>query len=75
MNPILRYNSNAKYLTKDLKSGYNSNDFSLLDVHLKEKGPFVKIQLLIIFKDHHIVSKSNSMAAGYDELHYLISFG
>lgn len=55
MNPIFRYNSNAKYLTKDLESGYNSNDFSLLDVHLKEKGPFVKIQLLIIFKDHHIV--------------------
>ena len=55
MNPIFRYNSNTKYLTKDLESGYNSNDFSLLDVHLKEKGPFVKIQLLIIFKDHHIV--------------------
>ena len=51
MNPIFRYNSNAKYLTKDLKSGYNSNDFSLLDVHLKEKEPFVKIHRLIIFKD------------------------
>ena len=55
MNPILRYNSNAKYSTKDLKGGYNSNNFSLLDVYLDEKGPSVKIQLLNILKDHHIV--------------------
>ena len=34
MNPIFKYNGNAKYLTKDLKDGQNANDFSLLDVYL-----------------------------------------
>ena len=67
MNPIFKYNSNAKYLTKDFKSGYNNNDFSLLDVHLKEKRPSDKIQLLNIFKDHHSVAKSSHKVAGYDE--------
>ena len=38
MNKICKYNANAKYLTKDLKGGYNSNKFSLLDVLLDEKG-------------------------------------
>ena len=57
MNTIFKYNANAKYSTKDLKGGYNSNNFSLLDVYLDEKGPSVKIQLPNIFKDHHIVAQ------------------
>ena len=42
MNPIFRYNSNAKYSTKDLKGGYNSTNFSFV------KGPSGKAQLLNI---------------------------
>ena len=53
MKPIFTYNSNAKYSTKDLKGGYNSNNFSSLDVDLDEKRPSVKTQLLNILKDHH----------------------
>ena len=53
---IFKYNANAKYSTKDLKGGYNSNTFSLLNVYLDEKRPSVKIQLPSIFKDHHIVA-------------------
>ena len=34
MNPIFKYNSNAKYSTKHLKGGHNTDDFSLLDVYL-----------------------------------------
>ena len=52
-----KYNANAKYSTKDLMGGYNSNNFSLLDVYLHEKRPYVKIQLPNLFKDHHIVAK------------------
>ena len=37
MNTIFTYNSDAKYSAKDLKGGYNSNNFSLLDVYLDEK--------------------------------------
>ena len=37
MDPIFKYNSNARYLTKDLRGGYNGNDFSLLDVYLSDK--------------------------------------
>ena len=43
MNTIFKYNANTKYSTKDLKGGYNSYNFSLLDVHLDEKGPSVQI--------------------------------
>ena len=57
MNTIFSYDTNAKYSTKDLKGGYNSNNFSLLDVYLDEKGTSVKIQLPNIFRDHHIVAK------------------
>ena len=32
MSTIVKYNADAKYSTKDLKGGYNSNTFSLLDV-------------------------------------------
>ena len=58
------YNANAKYSIKDLKGVYNSNNFSLLDVYLDEKGPSVKIQLSSIFKDHHIVAKPRPTTAG-----------
>ena len=44
MNTIFKYNTNAKYLTKDLRGRHNSNNFSLLRVCLDEKGPSVKIQ-------------------------------
>ena len=57
MNTIFKHNANAKYSTKDLKGGSNSNNFSLLDVYLNEKGALVKIQLSNIFKDHHIVAQ------------------
>ena len=57
MNKIFKYNANAKYSTKDLKGGYNSNNFSLLDLHLDEKEPSVKIQLPNIFKHHQIVAQ------------------
>ena len=67
MNTIFSYNANAKYMTKDLKSGHNNINFSLLDVYLDEKGPSVKIQLSNIFKDHHIVAKPSTTSVGYDE--------
>ena len=49
-------NSNAKYLTKDLRSDDNDNNFSPLDVYLDRKGPFAKIKSLDVFKVHHIVA-------------------
>ena len=49
-------NSNAKYLTKDLRSDDNDNNFSLLDVYLDKKGPFAKIKSLDVFKVHHLVA-------------------
>ena len=64
MNTIFKYNANAKYSTKDLKGGYNSNNFSLLDVYLDEKGISIKIQLPNIFRDHHIVAKPRPTTAG-----------
>ena len=67
MNTIFKCNANAKYLTKDLKGGYNNINFSLLDVYLDGKRPSVKIQLSNIFKDHHIVAKSSTTAVVYDE--------
>ena len=57
MNPIFKYNNNAKHSAKDLKGGYNGNNFLLLDLYLDEKGTFMKIQQLNIFKDHHTVAK------------------
>ena len=56
MNTIFKYNANAKYLTKDVKGGYNSNNFSLLNIYLDEKETSVKLQLPNIFKYHHIVA-------------------
>ena len=64
MNTMFKYNANAKYSTKDLKGGYNSNNFLLLDVYLDEKGTSVKIQLPNIFRDHHIVAKPRPTTAG-----------
>ena len=60
MNTMFSSNVNAKYSTKDLKGGYNSNNFSLLDIYLDEKGASVKTQLSNIFNDHHIVAKPSS---------------
>ena len=71
MNTIFKYNANAKYSTKDLKGGYNSNNFSLLDVYLDEKKTSVKIQLPNTFKNHHIVAQPKPTTAG-DE--WLLSF-
>ena len=64
MNTIFKYNANAKYSTKDLKGGYNRNNFSLLNVYLDEKATPVKIQLPNIFRDHHIVAKPRPTTAG-----------
>ena len=61
---VFNYNANAKYSTKDLKVGYNNNNFSLLDVYLDKKGTSIKIQLLNIFRDHHIVAKPKPTTAG-----------
>ena len=35
MNLILQYSGNAMYLTKDLKGGYTSINFLVLDEHLQ----------------------------------------
>ena len=67
MNTIFIYNVNEMYSTKDLKGGYNSNNFSLLNIYLDEKGTSVKIQLPNIFKDHHIVAQPTLTSVGYDE--------
>ena len=53
MNQTFKFNTNAKYLTKVSRDWYNGNNFSLLD----DKGPSVKIKLLNIFIDHHMVAK------------------
>ena len=67
MNIIFKYNANAKYLTKDLKGGYNINNFSFLDIYLDEKGSSVNVQLPDIFKEHHIVPQLTPTTVGYDE--------
>ena len=67
MSTIFKYNANAKYLTKNLKGGYNSNNFSFIDVYLDEKETSIKIQLPNIFKDHHIAAQPTPTTVGYDE--------
>ena len=67
MNTIFNHNANAKYSTKDLRGGHNSNNFSLLDLYLDEKRLSLKNHLPNIFKDHHIVTKPSPTTAGYDE--------
>ena len=64
MSTIFKYNANAKYSTKDIKGGYNSNNFSLLNVYLDEKGTSVKIQIPNIFRDRNIVAKPKSTTDG-----------
>ena len=64
MNTIFKYNANAKYSTKDLKCGYNSNNVSLLNIYLDKKGPSVKSHLPNIFKDHHILTQPTPTTAG-----------
>ena len=64
MNAIFKHNVNAKSSTKHLKGGYNSNNFSLLNVYLDENRSSVKIQLPNIFKDHHIIAKPKPTIAG-----------
>ena len=61
---IFKYNANVKYSSKDAKGGYNSNNFSLLNVYFDEKGPSTKIQLPNIFKDQHIIAKPKPTTAG-----------
>ena len=65
MDTIFKYNGNAKYSVKDLRGGHNSNNFSLLDAYLHE--PSVKIQLLNVFKDHHIIAQPSPTAVGYNK--------
>ena len=60
---MFKYNANAKYSTKDLKGGYNSNNLSLLD----RKRTLIKIQLPNVFKDHHIVAQPTPTTVGYEE--------
>ena len=67
MNTTFSYNRKGNYLLKDLKGGYNSINFLLLDIYLDEKGPSVKTQLLNIFKDHHIVAQISPTSVGYSE--------
>ena len=67
MNSIFKYNANANYSTKDLRGRHNSNSFSQMNVYLDEKGPSVKIQLLNIFKDYHILGKPSPTTVGYHE--------
>ena len=67
MKTIFSYNANAKYSTKDSKSGYNSINFSLLDIYLDENGPSIKVELSNIFKDHHIMAKPSTTTVGYGE--------
>ena len=64
MNTTFKYNASAKYSTKGLKCGYNSDNFSLWNIYLDEKGTSVKIQLPNIFRDHHIVAKQRLVMNG-----------
>ena len=74
MNTVFKYNVNAKYSTKDLKGGYNSNNLSLLDVYLDEKGTLVKIQLPNIIEDHNIVAQPIPTIVGYDKWSLSLTF-
>ena len=67
MNTIFKYNASAKFSVKELRSGLNSNKFSLLDVYLHEKGLSVKLHVPNIFKNHHIVTKRTPSTVACDE--------
>ena len=60
ISPIFKYNENAKYSAKVLKCAYTGNDFLVLNIYLHKQELSTKIQLLNIFKDHHIVARSYS---------------
>ena len=64
MNSILKYNIKTKYAAKDLKGGYTGKEVSLLDVYFSENMPSDNIQLLNIFKDHHIVAWTGPTTIG-----------
>ena len=49
MDPVFKYDNNARYLTKDFRGGYNANNFTLIDVNLSNKRSSVKIYLLNIY--------------------------
>lgn len=68
-------NGNGKYSVEDLKGGYTGNDFLLLEVYRNEKVSSIKIQLLIVLKDHHIVTKAGHTTVGYINGYYIMSFG
>ena len=60
MKLIFKYNVNAKYSIKDLKGGYTGDNVLALVLYLYKKGPFLKIQLLNIFRDNHIAVQYDS---------------
>ena len=68
-------NGNGKYSAEDLKGGYTGNDFLVLEVYRNEKGSSMKIQLMIVLKDHHIVTKARPTTVGYINGYYIMSFG
>ena len=68
-------NGNEKYSAEDLKGGYTGNDFLLLEVYRNEKVSSIKIQLLIVLKDHHIVTKAGHTTVGYINGYYIMFFG
>ena len=57
----------TKYSTRNIKGGCTGNKFLELNVYLNEIRPSVKIQLLNIFKDHHIVAWSGPTSISYDK--------
>ena len=67
MNTTFKYNANAKHSTKDLRGGHNSNNFSLVGLHLDGKGPSVKIQLHQISLRISHFDKTKHVTVGYDE--------
>ena len=77
MKLIFQQNSNAEYSTKELKGGYTSNGFFVLNVYLNEKGTFAKIQFLkiSILKDHHIKAQSGPQRQVMMNDRYLFHFG
>ena len=66
LNLIFKYNGYTKYSVKDLKIGILVTILNEKGVCLNEKGLSVKIQLLNIFRDNHIVSKSGPTTIDYD---------
>ena len=74
-NKRLEPDMNTKYSTKDLKGGHTGKNLSILDTYLNEKRPYVKIQLLNVFKDYEIVAKSSPTPIDYNAWLLSKSFG